>query len=70
VTVSFDEATAKALERNYHKRDMVRRRRYVMAALAASVGERILDVAPKGIEQTVPTYVGNQDLVERFRSRF
>jgi fructose-1,6-bisphosphatase I len=32
--------------------------------------ERILDVAPKGIEQTVPTYVGNQDLVERFRSRF
>src|SRR5438445_617169 len=32
--------------------------------------ERILDVAPRGIEQTVPTYVGNQDLVERFRSRF
>ena len=32
--------------------------------------ERILDVAPTGIEQTVPTYVGNRDLVERFRSRF
>ena len=32
--------------------------------------ERILDVAPRGIEHTVPTYVGNQDLVERFRSRF
>src|SRR5438094_123528 len=32
--------------------------------------ERILDLPPKGIEQTVPTYVGNQDLVERFRSRF
>ena len=32
--------------------------------------ERILDVAPRGIEQTVPTYVGNQDLVERFRARF
>jgi len=32
--------------------------------------ERILEVSPKGIEQTVPTYVGNQDLVERFRSRF
>ena len=44
MTVSFDAATAKALERNYHKRDMVRRRRYVRGALAASVGERILDV--------------------------
>src|SRR5438046_8638402 len=32
--------------------------------------ERILDVPPKGIEQTVPTYVGNQDLVERVRARF
>ncbi len=32
--------------------------------------ERILDVAPIGIDQTVPTYVGNRDLVERFRSRF
>jgi fructose-1,6-bisphosphatase I len=32
--------------------------------------ERILDVAPTGIDQTVPTYVGNQDLVDRFRARF
>ncbi len=32
--------------------------------------ERILDVAATGIDQTVPTYVGNRDLVERFRSRF
>lgn len=32
--------------------------------------ERILDVAPTGIDQTVPTYVGNRDLVDRFRSRF
>lgn len=32
--------------------------------------ERILDIAPTGIDQTVPTYVGNRDLVERFRSRF
>jgi len=32
--------------------------------------ERLLDVAPTGIEQTVPTYVGNQDLVDRFRGRF
>ena len=32
--------------------------------------ERILDVAPAGIDQTVPTYVGNRDLVERFRARF
>jgi len=31
--------------------------------------ERLLDVAPKGIDQTVPTYVGNQDLVDRFRTR-
>ena len=31
--------------------------------------ERILDVAATGIDQTVPTYVGNQDLVDRFRSR-
>lgn len=31
--------------------------------------ERILDVAARGIDQTVPTYVGNRDLVERFRSR-
>lgn len=32
--------------------------------------ERLLDVAPTGIEQTVPTYVGNQDLVDRFRALF
>lgn len=32
--------------------------------------ERILDVAPTGIDQTVPTYVGNRDLVDRFRARF
>jgi len=32
--------------------------------------ERILDVAPTGIEQTVPTHVGNRDLVDRFRARF
>jgi len=32
--------------------------------------ERILDVAATGIDQTVPTYVGNQDLVDRFRARF
>jgi len=32
--------------------------------------DRILDVAPTGIEQTVPTYVGNKDLIDRFRARF
>ncbi len=32
--------------------------------------ERLLEVAPTGIDQTVPTYVGNQDLVDRFRARF
>jgi fructose-1,6-bisphosphatase I len=32
--------------------------------------ERLLDIAPKGIDQTVPTYVGNRDLVDRFRARF
>jgi fructose-1,6-bisphosphatase I len=31
--------------------------------------ERILDVAATGIDQTVPTYVGNRDLIDRFRSR-
>ncbi len=31
-------------------------------------GERILDVEPKSLDQTVPTYVGNRELVERFRS--
>ena len=42
--LSFDAATAKTLERAYHKRDMIRRRRHVRAALAAAPGERILDV--------------------------
>jgi arsenite methyltransferase len=42
--LSFDAATAKALERAYHKRDMIRRRRHVRAALAAAPGERILDI--------------------------
>ena len=32
--------------------------------------ERILDVAATSIDQTVPTYVGNRDLVDRFRARF
>ena len=31
--------------------------------------ERILDVVPRALEQTVPTYVGNRDLVDRFRAR-
>ncbi len=42
--ISFDAATAKALERAYHKRDMLRRRRHVRDALAAAAGERILDI--------------------------
>ena len=42
--LSFDAATAKALERAYHKRDMLRRRRHVRDALAAAEGERILDI--------------------------
>src|SRR5947209_19720843 len=32
--------------------------------------ERLLDVPATGIDQTVPTYVGNRDLIERLRSRF
>ncbi len=28
--------------------------------------QRILDVAPRGLDDTVPTYVGNHELVERF----
>ena len=32
--------------------------------------ERILDIPPKGIDQTIPTYVGNRDLVDRFRAKF
>lgn len=31
---------------------------------------RILDIPATAIDQTVPTYVGNRDLIERFRSRF
>ena len=40
----FDAANAKNLEKAYHKRDMIRRRRHVRQALAAAPGERILDV--------------------------
>ena len=32
--------------------------------------ERILDIPPKGIDQTIPTYVGKRDLVDRFRAKF
>ncbi|HYT38786.1 MAG TPA: methyltransferase domain-containing protein [Acidimicrobiia bacterium] len=42
--LSFDAATARALEKAYQKRDMIRRRRHVREALAAAAGERILDV--------------------------
>src|SRR5919206_167750 len=42
--LSFDAETARSLERAYHKRDMLRRRRHVREALAARPGERILDV--------------------------
>ncbi|HZQ77232.1 MAG TPA: methyltransferase domain-containing protein [Acidimicrobiia bacterium] len=42
--LTFDAATAQALEKAYHKRDMIRRRRHVREALAAAPGERILDV--------------------------
>ena len=42
--LSFNADTAKALERAYHKRDMLRRRGHVRAALAAAPGERILDI--------------------------
>ena len=42
--LTFDAATAQALEKAYHKRDMIRRRRHVREALAAADGERILDV--------------------------
>jgi len=30
--------------------------------------ERILDVEPRALDQTVPTYVGNRELIERFRA--
>jgi len=43
-TLSFNAETAKALERAYQKRDMVRRRRHVRDALAAAPGERLLDI--------------------------
>lgn len=42
--LSFNAETARALERAYHKRDMLRRRRHVRQALAAGPGERLLDV--------------------------
>jgi SAM-dependent methyltransferase len=42
--LQFDSATAKSLEKAYHRRDMVRRRRLVRQALGASPGERIVDV--------------------------
>jgi SAM-dependent methyltransferase len=42
--LTFDAATAKALDKAYHKRDMVHRRRLVRQTLAAAPGERILDV--------------------------
>src|SRR5205085_3381976 len=42
--LTFDAATAQALEKAYHKRDMIRRRRHVREALTASPGERVLDV--------------------------
>jgi arsenite methyltransferase len=42
--LSFNAETAKALDRAYHKRDMLRRRRHVRDALAAASGERILDI--------------------------
>jgi arsenite methyltransferase len=44
MTVRFDEATSKRIERMYGTRDMVERRRLVRDALAAAPGERILDV--------------------------
>lgn len=40
----FDSETARALEKAYHKRDMIRRRRLVREALHPAVGEYILDV--------------------------
>jgi len=42
--ISFNAETAKTLDRAYHKRDMLRRRAHVRAALAAQPGERILDI--------------------------
>jgi SAM-dependent methyltransferase len=42
--ITFDAATAAALEKAYQKRDMILRRRIVRTALAAAEGERILDV--------------------------
>jgi arsenite methyltransferase len=42
--LTFDAVTAQALEKAYHKRDMIRRRRHVREALAAAPGERILDI--------------------------
>ena len=44
VSQFFNAETAKALDRAYQKRDIVRRRGHVRAALTAAPGERILDV--------------------------
>jgi ubiquinone/menaquinone biosynthesis C-methylase UbiE len=42
--LEFDEATAKALERIYGTRDVLRRRQLVQEALAARPGEHLLDM--------------------------
>ncbi|HVE67764.1 MAG TPA: methyltransferase domain-containing protein [Solirubrobacteraceae bacterium] len=42
--MEFDEAVARQLEAMYERRDVVRRRALVRAALAAQPGERIVDV--------------------------
>lgn len=42
--LSFDERTARSLDRAYQRRDMVLRRQLVRAALGAAAGDRILDV--------------------------
>ena len=42
--IEFDENVAKGLEVVYSKRDVLRRRSLVQAALAPAVGERVLDV--------------------------
>ncbi|MDQ1517106.1 MAG: arsenite methyltransferase [Actinomycetota bacterium] len=60
--LSFDAATAKSLEKAYHKRDMIRRRRLVLVALGAAPGERILDVGcgPGFYERELLDEVGEQ----------
>jgi ubiquinone/menaquinone biosynthesis C-methylase UbiE len=42
--IPFDDETAKRLERLYHTRDALRRRRLVREAIAARSGERVADV--------------------------